>query len=624
MKQKNYLFALLLAGAGLGNSSCSLDEYNPSGYTFENVAASSVEAYKGILNNIYFGMERALYGAQDWMWLTEAGTDIWTRQKNADDAYFKYGVGSEYSSGLMEKILNCCYDGIGSCNVALQMADLAPFATEEEKNQLIAEAHFMRAVYYYHLVEQLGGVTLQMKPTTTVDLHPEKTAPLDIYKQCIIPDLEFAAQWLPVEERTTRPSCKSALGFLLKAYMQTVEYDAEKTYVSKALELAKDMISDLESGGSRYGIQMYATVGEVFAKENNFNNTEALWKHRFVQGGGSNEAWKLNRNDELFYCKVNDFSAIQFNTDDYTTGDWAGKCNYEIWGQRCDGQFMPSKYLLDLYLQDDGTLDPRYHAYFQTDWNCNKEKGYTWSQDHINRYGKTFTLAEKDDQGNYLDPVEGAKDRIEFGSHALSFIRPGDTDYEELSATKSEIRYLIADYADIYNADGTVKMRYANAVTGEEVDNPFYGFYPSLNKHNSDVYYVNNKNKKRFGNLNGTFMMRSPEIYLLAAEADIYINGGVNAMEYINKVRTRAQAKPLSGVATLQTVLDERARELCGEYVRFYDLKRMGMLTKEYLEITNYDVGQYFKTGKHELRPFPTNFLENLQDGGAYYQNPNY
>ena len=118
------------------------------------------------------------------------------------------------------------------------------------------------------------------------------------------------------------------------------------------------------------------------------------------------------------------------------------------------------------------------------------------------------------------------------------------------------------------------------------------------------------------------FMMRTPEVFLIAAEADIYVNGGANAMQYINQVRERAGAKALSGAATVETVLDERARELCGEYVRFYDLKRTGKLTSTYLKSTNPDVGQYFVDGKHEVRPFPQSFLENLEEGGGPVRNP--
>ena len=88
------------------------------------------------------------------------------------------------------------------------------------------------------------------------------------------------------------------------------------------------------------------------------------------------------------------------------------------------------------------------------------------------------------------------------------------------------------------------------------MENQFRYFYPSLNKHNSSNYYVANASKKRNGNLNATFMMRMAEVYLIAAEADIYINGGANAMGYINKVRARAGAKALTGTATVRTVLD--------------------------------------------------------------------
>ena len=125
-------------------------------------------------------------------------------------------------------------------------------------------------------------------------------------------------------------------------------------------------------------------------------------------------------------------------------------------------------------------------------------------------------------------------------------------------------------------------MDYHRDYDNTDVVSPWLSFYPSLMKHNSSNYYVNNLSKKRLGNLNATFMMRTPEVFLIAAEADIYVNGGANAMQYINQVRERAGAKALSGAATVETVLDERARELCGEYVRFYDLKRTGKLTSTY------------------------------------------
>lgn len=155
-------------------------------------------------------------------------------------------------------------------------------------------------------------------------------------------------------------------------------------------------------------------------------------------------------------------------------------------------------------------------------------------------------------------------------------------------------------------------------------ENLFNFFYPSLTKHNSSRYFVANASKMRNGNLNATFIMRMAEIYLIAAEADIYANGGVNALGYINKVRTRAGAKSLTSTPDINTVLDERARELCGEYSRFYDLKRTGMLKNDtYLKQNHPDLGKFFKS-EYALRPIPTGYTETLEGGGSYYQNPGY
>src|SRR5690606_14274642 len=110
-----------------------------------------------------------------------------------------------------------------------------------------------------------------------------------------------------------------------------------------------------------------------------------------------------------------------------------------------------------------------------------------------------------------------------------------------------------------------------------------------------------------YGDGGGTFdfaLFRSAEAYLIAAEA--IVKGGAagklgSAEAYYNKVVDRALgsnqgSEPMkaknpadlvsletesyrsSGNLTIDMILDERARELMGEYVRWYDLKRTGKL----------------------------------------------
>lgn len=607
---KTFIISSLVAACSL-TSSCSLEEENPGGFTME-ITASTLSGYQSLINQCYFAMERYFYGTENWITLTEGNTDLWTFQANKSTSYtqwFWFFAGAAPNTTFMNNWWNGTYDGIGSCNNAIALAKYAPYKTDAERNAAVAEARFLRAIYYFNAVEQFGAVTMITEPATGIDFHPERTDPLTIYKQVIIPDLEFAFEWLPVGDysTTTRPTKKSALGFLAKACLQTVEYDDTREYAKKALDYAKMLIDDAESGGSKYNAYLYPTYDEVFAEANNWTNKEALWKHRWYAGadghGSSNGNYKLNRNNEYFYCNVFNFGAIEDTQDRRLT-----------WGGNQSGLFMPTQHLLELFVQSDNTLDPRFHKSFQTDWTASKN--YTWDAAAVSKYDRASSLVGT---------------TVAKGATAIRFIMPQDDGYNTEAAAKLTRSYLVIDYKDIYNdTQKNINMTYSyknpsgNYTSTGTSENLFNYFYPSLTKHNSSRYYVANASSKRNGNLNATFMMRMAEVYLIAAEADLYVNGGANTATYINKIRSRAGAKALSGTPTIRTILDERGRELCGEYCRFYDLKRTGMFkSTAYLQETHPDLAQYFKP-EYALKPISTTFTATLEGGGAYYQNPGY
>lgn len=70
-------------------------------------------------------------------------------------------------------------------------------------------------------------------------------------------------------------------------------------------------------------------------------------------------------------------------------------------------------------------------------------------------------------------------------------------------------------------------------------------------------------------------IMRYAEVLLLAAEAHVMSGNQSKALEYINKIRDRAQEEPLASV-TLDDVKKEKRLELCFESVRYQDLVRWG------------------------------------------------
>lgn len=565
----------------------------------ENMASNSTDSYQTLINQTYFGMERFLYGTNGFMELTEGDTDLWTYRANMDNSYTQYFwffAGASPNTTYINGLWNSIYDGIGSCNSAISLASDVPFKTADERNQKIAVARFMRAVYYFNAVEQFGGVTMITEPVAGMNFNPKRTEPLTIYEKVIIPDLEFAAEWLEKgnDATTTTPTKKAALGMLAKACLQTYEYGS-KDYLKEALDSSRKLIADCEAGGGTYGAYMYPTYAEVFKEDNNYENKEALWKHRWYAGddghGSSNGNYKLNRNDEKFLCCLSKFGAREDN-----------QATRLSWGGSVEGVFMPTQHLLNLYVQKDGTLDPRFHASFTTEWNANKT--YSWDANTVANYSKNSSIVGK---------------TLTSGDLAIKIVVPQDPDYSAEVATKATTKYLLVDYKDVYS-DVSNNVVMTNS-SGNE--NLFRYFYPSLNKHNSSHYYVANAGKKRNGNLDATFIMRMAEVYLIAAEADLYLGNTSEALTYINKVRNRAGAKLLTGIPSVRDILDERGRELCGEYCRFYDLKRTGMLkSASYLQETHPDLAKYYKP-EYALRPISTTFTSTIMNGDGY-QNPGY
>lgn len=89
---------------------------------------------------------------------------------------------------------------------------------------------------------------------------------------------------------------------------------------------------------------------------------------------------------------------------------------------------------------------------------------------------------------------------------------------------------------------------------------------------------------------------RLAETYLIAAEA-IMRSGSGDPLPYINAIRVRAKAAPLTSVNE-QAILDERARELAFEGQRWFTLKRMGQA------VINRQMRNYAGDGAY----FPSNF----------------
>jgi hypothetical protein len=118
-------------------------------------------------------------------------------------------------------------------------------------------------------------------------------------------------------------------------------------------------------------------------------------------------------------------------------------------------------------------------------------------------------------------------------------------------------------------------------------------------------------------------------MYLIKAEAELATGG--NALGTINELRAAraitGKDNSISGTVDIETILKERALELCGEYQRWFDLKRTHTLIDR-VKAYNAQASGNIAT-KHYYRPIPLNELEAVtnrseisvsQDAGGVLQ----
>lgn len=136
------------------------------------------------------------------------------------------------SSGLTGRWWPIFYQVISAENTAEQGADIIQ-ASDEIKNQLKAEARFVRAFSYYHLVQIFGDLPYIDEPVSDPAAAKSlgKTAAAEVWAK-IIEDFAFAKEHLPEQQPgdvRSRPTKATAAAFLASSYLTTHDYEKAAT-----------------------------------------------------------------------------------------------------------------------------------------------------------------------------------------------------------------------------------------------------------------------------------------------------------------------------------------------------------------------------------------------------------
>lgn len=170
--------------------------------------------------------------------------------------------------------------------------------------------------------------------------------------------------------------------------------------------------------------------------------------------------------------------------------------------------------------------------------------------------------------------------------------------------------------------------------SGNGTQKPVYitNMHPMSKKHAD--YWTNADDPERKTSFRDLIVYRLAETVLMCSEAYFHKGDNTNAVKYFNMTYERAGNDAFDGTLTLEELLDEYARELNFEGVRWPLLKRLGLLgsyCKQYEgesmeENPNLNkdytyARQNFIIGKHERWPIPANQILLMGGSSVYPQN---
>lgn len=364
------LFPLILAVALSVSCKKQLEEFNPSGATVESLFKTP-EGFETAVNGVYT-YNRNFYGKEEGYALLEAGSDIWTNAafngSTGINGIFPNTPLTTYQGLISDnlwvntKMWQPCYQAINLANTALKYINTAGL-NASRKPVLEGELRFMRAWYYYHLVEQFGNIHFTLEPTESIITAANRTPIATVYEQ-IINDVSFAVNNLHATTgdygRVTKPVAEA---FMAKVLLTIGRNQEASNYAAKVI-----------NGYSFKLLPNYADLWNI----TNQRNTEVLWAVNYSTNLSFNGGSNLGHSMFLM-----EYHALPGITRDVANG-------------LANVRYMPTLSLLNMFNDQN---DARYNASFKSVWFANS----TTRPAGMN-LGDTAVLVSK----NVISPAERA------------------------------------------------------------------------------------------------------------------------------------------------------------------------------------------------------------------------
>jgi hypothetical protein len=570
--------------------------------TYFNSPAGVLGGIAGVYNDI-----RSDWGTEGFSTEMQAGTDEFLAAASAGSgvAYTYNGLnGSNFGAAW-----NVAFQDINTLNGVLQYGQTVDLPDATRK-QYLAQAKFLRGFWYFYLVQTFGDVPLHTTFITVPSQADSRQPVAAVYEQ-IIKDLTEAAADLPntptapfLGKAATKPVAQLLLA---KAYLTRGWLNNTAADFTQAATICADIIANKAT----YGLDLWADFGDAFVPANDYGK-ESMFvsdhvldpKYGYYTVGGAAAGgaaqnltpWLTNWNypnnsginsfvnaagnlansgtsgliRDSYYGRP--FIRIRPNSDKQKTGPNAGK-----------------NYFLDQAFTNRNT-DTRFANSFYTVYIANTAVTNTAAAAN-NKRGIGYTTVVGADTAVWFPDFEVAG--------APQFI--GTRPFKGIVVPPS-----------LWNN----------------------GIFPALKKFMDPGRGTNFNDPST----RPVVLYRFADVYLTGAEAFLKAGDATRAASLLNVVRQRAAFKKTNTAAqntaaatamtitaadvTVDFVLDERTRELYGEWQRWLDLVRTRSLVRR-VKLWNQEAAVNIQD-YNMLRPIPQSQIDRVVDGPKFPQNPGY
>ncbi|MBK0370754.1 RagB/SusD family nutrient uptake outer membrane protein [Flavobacterium agrisoli] len=564
---------IILLGLLTAFSSCNdyIEEESLS-YVPADETYKTASGFQLLVNSNYATLKN-IYGGNPWLFCS--GTDMYAEGRTPEPAGLaEYSLLIPSSTNVQELYLSC-YQAIQSVNKTIYYSTI----TEQNANipALVGEAKYIRANAYFLLVQTYGGVPIVDENITSTILSFDRNTAEEVYDH-IIKDLnESLATVGTASYATSGKVNKRAVQDLLAKVYLTRGYETFGS-PSDFTEAAK--YADLAIAGQALTIP-FADLFKATTTSNNDLNAETIFSVQYSQASTSTDPTKLGSSQFYFFGP-------------YLGGSETNGAPLRSYNLCATG------YTLSLYEKGD----TRWNATFMTEIFEYKRPSDGKVVLYTPYYDTTIPTANLKIRHFYEPKWFTAADKAAYLSTNASRLATGFV-YHPWGEYTAE--HTLIDNRDCY----TIPVKkFDDPSPTTPISAPITTDGITSGVSTRDI-----------------ILARLSETYLIAAEAYLKAGNPATGLARLNEVRKRAGvANATAAQFNIDYILDERGRELVGEYKRWFDLKRTGTLitrasTYNYkIKANNFDGAN---GEKKILRPIPQLVLD-LNQNKNFPQNPAY